>query len=98
MSIKIESMNATAVEPQMSLRNEYGELIEAYAIASDAGTTIAHYDAGENWAAIIVTDYGDGDAVYDTVGEGTTFGVTCQDEYVVRRTDSAGSLKWVENV
>ena len=94
MGIKIGSMNSdgnTAL-----LKTEYGETIEATNIASDAGETIANYDRGDRWAAIIVTDYGDGYIQYDEFGEGTNFGVTCQNEYVVRRTDNAGSLKWVE--
>jgi hypothetical protein len=29
--------------------------------------------------------------------EGATFGVNCQDEFIVRRVDQAGSLRWEEN-
>ena len=80
------------------LKTEDGESIDARVLASDSGQTIANYDAGERWAAIIVTDYGDGNLEYTELTEGLTFGVTCQDEYIIKRTDNAGSLKWAENL
>lgn len=74
-------------------RDEYGMTVEAPVIASDAGLTIVNHDG----TALQITDYGDGEAEYQEMSEGSTFGVTCQDEYIVRRVYNAGSLRWTEN-
>jgi hypothetical protein len=79
----------------MFVVTEDGERIEAPVIANDAGYSILNHDAGEKWVALQVADYGDGDAEVFECREGDTF-ETNEVGYTVRRTDNAGSLKWVE--
>jgi hypothetical protein len=62
-----------------------------------AGHYAVERDAGERWIAGEFTgDESGGDLAQRD--EGSTFGVNCQDEFIVRRTDNAGSLRWGENV
>jgi hypothetical protein len=96
---KIKSMTSHLTGDRVSFTTEDGESIEALIVASDGGYTIANYDAGGCWTAIQIIDYGDGEAEFiehengDTLDDGEDM-----DAYIVRRTDNAGSLKWVENV
>ena len=75
---------------------EDGESVSAPVIANDGGYTILNHDAGEKWVALQVIDHGDGDAEVIEMREGDTFTDENGVEFVVRRTDNAGSLKWVE--
>lgn len=97
MGTKIEKMICDNDGETMLLRDEFGESMECKVIASDQGITIANVDRPEKWAAIMILDLGDGEATYEESGEGDTFGVAWEGQYVVRRTDNAGSLKWAEN-
>ena len=62
----------------------------------DPRLTIVNHDAGEKWVALQVADFGDGDAEVYECREGDTFDAEHRGQYVVRRTDNAGSLKWRE--
>jgi hypothetical protein len=76
---------------------EDGEHIESPVIATDGGYSILNHDRGDRWAAIQIADYGDNEAeVFDHYEEGDTFTDENGVEFVVRRTDNAGSLKWDE--
>jgi hypothetical protein len=94
---RIMSLDATNTG-HIQFTTDDGESVSAPVIASDGGYSIINHDAGEKWVAIQVVDYGDGDAEVYECREGDTFddGIDMH-AYIVRRTDNAGSLKWVEN-
>lgn len=82
--------------------DEYGD--EWDVIADDGnGNAMVERDAPDRWYAGQFTvdrplPFGDGSAGEITgCDEDDTFGVSCQDEYIVRRIDGAGSLCWKEN-
>jgi hypothetical protein len=71
--------------------DQYGDAWDVYADDGN-GNLAVQRDAGERWEAATF----DGDTITKSA-EGATFGVTCQDEYIVRLVDNAGSLEWAEN-
>lgn len=94
---KITTLAADAADTgYIRFTTEDGESIEAPVIASDAGCTIINHDRGDRWVALQVIDYGDGDAEVIGCREDDTFDCDYRGQYVVRRTDNAGSLKWEE--
>lgn len=90
---KISAMDATHTG-YIQFTTEDAEAVSAPVIANDSGCTILNHDAGEKWVALQVIDYGDGDAEVIECREGDTFDADYRGQYVVRRTDNAGSLKW----
>lgn len=83
--------------------DEYGDQWDVYT-DDGAGNYAIQRDAGERWEAATFTigrgEFGPLDSFEGTLSarqEGATFGVNCQDEFIVCRTDNAWSLSWVEN-
>jgi hypothetical protein len=93
---KILSMNNTIADMTCQIRTEHDESITAYVVASEAGHTIANYDGGDRCYAIEISDFGDGDAEFYEHAEGDTFDDEHGTQFVVKRTDNTGSLKWAE--
>jgi hypothetical protein len=98
MTTRIASMDTTVADESITITDEHGDTFTAHVVASEGGHTIANVrrpgDAPH--LAIEVTDFGDGDAEYYEHAQGDTFDGEFPGQYVVRRTDDAGSLEWAE--
>jgi hypothetical protein len=92
MSTRIENMLDNDDDDTYTITDENGVTFTAVVIANDGNSLIANCDLPDRWRAVEIID-----GEYHEHAEGDTFGVSCQDEYVVRRMDNAGSLEWVDN-
>jgi hypothetical protein len=96
MSYKIDKMVSHSAGEEVRVWTDYGDVLDVFIVASDGGYSIGQYDGGDRWHAVQIADFGDGDVSFSRQSEGDTFAADHRGQFVVRRTDNAGSLKWVE--
>lgn len=99
------TMNATLIETAdgMTVVDEYGDTWDVFT-GDGSGNYAIERDGGERWhAGTFIHGRGEfgpldsGEGTLYEFEEGQTFGVNCQDEFIVKRMDNAGSLRWAEN-